>query len=179
MEKLIKIVIIIYVDCKFQARKGVHGIVHSSIGGKIPHARISVQGIDHVIYTAEDGDYWRILVPGTYNITAVAPGYEAVTQNITVPMNSFGLPEEVMLDFTLMRDDSLHWSSAYDFRLLANLQAGYLKNNELSARMKELENHHGNLVQFIANDSAISKHIHSLKITENVSILKIINLINN
>ena len=169
-------------------------MVHSSIGGKISRARISVQGIDHIIYSADDGDYWRILVPGTYNITASAPGYEAETRTVTVPADSSGLPGEVTLDFTLMRDDSSHWydflhlliklkffyriflkfnifrSSGHDFRLIANLKPGYLKNNELSARLKQLELHHENVAEFRANDSAVAKAIHSLKLTENVSI---------
>ena len=84
-------------------------MVYSSSGGKIPHANISVQGIDHVIHTSEDGDYWRILVPGTYNITASAHGFESVTQTVTVLANDAGLPKETTLDFTLMPDDSPHW----------------------------------------------------------------------
>ncbi|XP_033217593.1 carboxypeptidase D-like isoform X2 [Belonocnema kinseyi] len=150
------------------ARKGVHGSVHSSIGGKIARASISVKGIDHVIYSAEDGDYWRILIPGTYNITASAPGYEAETRIVTVPADSSELPGEVTLDFTLMRDDSSHWSSAHDFRLMANLGIGYLKNNELNARIKQLELRHENVAEYRVNDSAITTAIHSLKLTENV-----------
>ena len=93
-----------------QSRKGVHGIVSSSIGTPISHAKISIGGIKHDIYTAERGDYWRLLVPGRYNITVSALGYETLTQNIEVPSYDKN-PEngEVTLDFTLMRDDPLHW----------------------------------------------------------------------
>lgn len=85
----------------------------SSIGTPIPHAKISVEGIKHDIYTAERGDYWRLLVPGRYNITVRAVGYETLTQNVEIP--SYGNNPgdgEVTLDFTLMRDDPLHW---YDY----------------------------------------------------------------
>lgn len=64
-------------------------------------------------------------------------------------------------------------SSAYDFDLRANLQYGYLKNSDLSARFSQLENHQPNIAEFIANDSPISMAIHSLKITHNVSLISI------
>lgn len=151
------------------SRKGVHGMVSSSIGTPIPHARISVEGIKHNIYTTEGGDYWRLLVPGRYNVTVSAIGYESLTQDVNVPPYNEKIGDgETTLDFTLMRDDPLHWSSAYDFGLRANLQNGYLKNSDLSARFSQLENHQPDIAEFIAGDSLISMAIHSLKITHNM-----------
>lgn len=93
-----------------QSRKGVHGMVSSSIGTPIPHARISVEGIKHNIYTTEGGDYWRLLVPGRYNVTVSAIGYESLTQDVNVPPYNEKIGDgEATLDFTLMRDDPLHW----------------------------------------------------------------------
>ncbi|XP_011647483.1 carboxypeptidase D-like [Pogonomyrmex barbatus] len=151
------------------SRKGIHGMVSSSIGTPIARAKISVEGIKHDIYTAERGDYWRLLVPGRYNVTVSAMGYETLTQSVTIPPYGENVGDgEVTLDFTLMRDDPLHWSSAYDFGLRANLQDGYLRNSELSARFSQLETHQPNIAEFIAGDSLISMAIHSLKITYNV-----------
>lgn len=82
----------------------------SSIGTPIPHAKISVEGRKHDIYTAEGGDYWRLLLPGKYNITVTVVGYETLTQNVEVPPYGENIGDgEVTLDFTLMRDDPLHW----------------------------------------------------------------------
>ncbi|EZA54200.1 Carboxypeptidase D [Ooceraea biroi] len=150
------------------SRKGIRGRVSSSIGTPIPHAKISVEGIKHDIYTAEGGDYWRLLVPGRYNITVSAVGYETLTQRVSVPDGKKIGDGEVTLDFSLMRDDPLHWSSAFDFELRANLQNGYLKNSDLSARFSQLENHQPDTAEFIAGDSLISMAIHSLKITHNM-----------
>ncbi|XP_012529985.1 carboxypeptidase D [Monomorium pharaonis] len=152
------------------SRKGIHGVVSSSIGTPIPHAKISVEGIKHDIYSAEKGDYWRLLVPGRYNITVSAVGYETLTQSVDIPsyVAENAGDGEVTLDLTLMRDDPLHWSSAYDFGLRVNLQNGYLKNSDLSARFSQLESHQPDTAEFIAGDSLISMSIHSLKITHNM-----------
>lgn len=150
------------------SRKGVHGLVQSSIGGAISNAKVHVEGIRHDIFTGEGGDYWRLLIPGTYNITVSASGYESLTQSVIVPPGHGEGQGEATLYFTLMRDDPQHWSSAYDFRLMANLQNGYLKNTELSAKLSQLENHQPNVAEFRAGDSLITMAIHSLKITHDM-----------
>jgi len=99
--------------------------VSSSIGTPISHAKISVEGIKHDIYTAEGGDYWRLLVPGQYNVTVSAVGYETFTQNINIPDGKRIEDGEMTLDFSLMRDDPLHW---YDYDLKIYLQYIYIYN---------------------------------------------------
>lgn len=75
----------------------------------MPRAKISVDGIKHDIYAAEGGDYWRLLIPGKYNVTVSAEGYEPQTQSVIVPDGDNIGEGEVTLDFTLMRDDPQHW----------------------------------------------------------------------
>lgn len=62
-------------------------------------------------------------------------------------------------------------SSAYDFRLMTNLDNIYLTNVELSNKFNQLENDQPNIAEFQAQgESLISVDIHSLKVTHNVSI---------
>ncbi|KAK7882086.1 hypothetical protein WMY93_028260 [Mugilogobius chulae] len=82
-----------------QVHTGVKGTVSDiSDGTGIPNATISVQGIDHSITTALTGDYWRLLTPGTYSITASAHGYEQMKTYATVSKDGVEV-----VDFRLSR----------------------------------------------------------------------------
>uniref|UniRef100_A0A3B4BB14 Peptidase M14 domain-containing protein n=1 Tax=Periophthalmus magnuspinnatus TaxID=409849 RepID=A0A3B4BB14_9GOBI len=69
-----------------QVHIGVRGFVKEAIGGAaITNASIIVDGIQHNLTTGMYGDYYRLLLPGTYNITAMAPGeFPAITHLYSV-----------------------------------------------------------------------------------------------
>lgn len=70
---------------------------------------------------------------------------------------------------TLMKDDPLHWASAYDFGIGDNQYTPkYHSNHELFALLANLENFHPGVAEFEGNDNDISMIIPSLKITQNV-----------
>ncbi|KAM7389361.1 hypothetical protein PAMP_023345 [Pampus punctatissimus] len=59
-----------------QVHRGIKGVVRdkdTEVG--IADAIIKVDDIDHHIRSVADGDYWRLLNPGEYRVTASAEGY--------------------------------------------------------------------------------------------------------
>ncbi len=58
-----------------QVHKGIKGfVVDLETGTPLQNATIAVKGISKKVVTAIDGDYWRLLVAGDYNITVEASG---------------------------------------------------------------------------------------------------------
>uniref|UniRef100_A0A8C0WHW6 Carboxypeptidase Z n=1 Tax=Castor canadensis TaxID=51338 RepID=A0A8C0WHW6_CASCN len=66
--------------------RGIKGVVMDKFGKPVKNARILVKGIRHDISTAPDGDYWRLLPPGSYVVIAQAPGYSKVVKRVVIPL---------------------------------------------------------------------------------------------
>lgn len=67
-----------------QAHRGIKGLVRDLAGKGIAGAVVSVEGVNHDVRTAIDGDYWRLLNPGEYVVTARAEGFTSSTKNCPV-----------------------------------------------------------------------------------------------
>ena len=67
-----------------QVHTGIKGFVLDKNDIGINHAKIAVSGIDHNVYTAKDGDYWRLLVPGKYRIMAYFLGYRPQFKDVEI-----------------------------------------------------------------------------------------------
>ncbi|KAL3271051.1 hypothetical protein HHI36_021551 [Cryptolaemus montrouzieri] len=146
-----------------QVHKGVHGFVRSTIGTPISKAEIMVEGISHFVKTGKDGDYWRILLPGVYNLTVTARGYESYTQQIIIPSSG-----SYNYNVTLLKNDGSHWANAYDFDNVKNqYNPRYHSNGEIYEIMGKLENEYPDSASF-QSESEVSMAIHSLKITEDI-----------
>ncbi|CAH1802479.1 unnamed protein product [Owenia fusiformis] len=100
-----------------QLHKGVRGFVTDGLTGlPLVNATISVAGIDHSLHTALDGDYWRLLAPGTYTVTATKKGYTPVSHSVVVGTN-----EAIQVNFTLSQSGIESWSQQHDFQISANI----------------------------------------------------------
>ncbi|XP_049742623.1 carboxypeptidase Z [Elephas maximus indicus] len=65
--------------------RGIKGMVMDKFGKPVKNARVVVKGIRHDVTTAPDGDYWRLLPPGSHIVIAQAPGYSRVIKKVTIP----------------------------------------------------------------------------------------------
>lgn len=150
-----------------QAQHGITGYVRSTIGHPIARASVQVNQIEHVTYTTANGDFYRLLLPGLYNVTAEAEGYEPQTLQVRIPPEA---DRAVIVDFQLMRDDPQHWSSAYDYRTLENvIKTRYHSDAELKSTMAEFENKDYKTVSLELSGNEVSMAYPSVKVTDSVS----------
>ncbi|XP_006001883.2 carboxypeptidase N catalytic chain [Latimeria chalumnae] len=82
-----------------EIHKGIKGMVFDENNNGIKNAVIAVAGINHDITSGEGGDYFRLLLPGTYTVTASAAGYHRQTIEVTV-----GPADATVVNFRLKAD---------------------------------------------------------------------------
>ncbi|XP_032426327.1 adipocyte enhancer-binding protein 1 [Xiphophorus hellerii] len=84
-----------------QVNRGIKGIVRDMEGNPLPNATITVEGIRHDVKTAASGDYWRLLNPGEYKVTAKADGHTPQTRLCMVGYDTGATP----CSFTLAKSN--------------------------------------------------------------------------
>ncbi|XP_073956750.1 carboxypeptidase D-like isoform X3 [Choristoneura fumiferana] len=58
-----------------EAHRGAHGFVMDENGNPVERAAVRVKGRDVAYHTTRYGEFWRILLPGTYRVEVTAEGY--------------------------------------------------------------------------------------------------------
>ncbi|CAG2116352.1 unnamed protein product [Medioppia subpectinata] len=90
-----------------QSHLGIKGIIRNARTGEpIVGASVKVKNvtngvnklINHDIISVKNGEYWRLLTPGTYEVLAVKDGYEPDAKAVIVKNSA---PEAVRLDLNL------------------------------------------------------------------------------
>ena len=88
-------------------------------GAPLSDVSITVIGREvHDVRTTQDGDYWRLLRPGSYELQAVLTGYEP--EQATVVVTSSSAP--VTLNFTLSSTSSSPDDEAQDGNAASDLR---------------------------------------------------------
>ena len=116
-----------------QVHTGSRGYVVDAITQDPLYAIITVEGIDHPIFNhMEHGDYYRLLTPGTYNITAFSFGYEPLTHSVTIQENNF-----TSQNFELMQEtsevDDFESASLSNFNWYTYGNSNWIVDNEYVA----------------------------------------------
>ncbi|XP_065337863.1 carboxypeptidase D-like [Cloeon dipterum] len=117
-----------------QAHIGLKGFVLDNSGQPVQGSFLEVDGIDHKTRVTPNGEYWRLLMPGTYLITAYASGYES--SPVLVNVN-----ESLNFNFTMMPANLNEWSKLKDFNIAENMSPtfSYMRNVEIEGVLFNLE----------------------------------------
>jgi len=130
-------------DFAWQSHLGIKGVVHDALTGQfIANAVVwasnltdpkQPQVIRHPVTTASTGDYWRLLVPGNYNVTVQAAGYHPRSQLVTVPPTVVGQePSAVNVDFELKPVDIYPHDNELDLQTGQHIDDQNLDNQVMS-----------------------------------------------
>jgi carboxypeptidase D len=89
-----------------QVHIGIRGIVSDANTGSPIDAAIRVEGRDHDVFTDPDvGDYYRMVLAGTYDLTVSAEGYRPQTAaGVAVEMGM-----SAVVNFQLEREPTSMW----------------------------------------------------------------------
>jgi len=140
---------------------GVKGYIMSADGNRIGNATVEVEGIDHEIKGNDNGEYWRLLAPGTYTITVYAQNYKPASKEVAV--NDLE-PTATILNFTLTSDDSDIWSKSRDFGIAKNKLNEYLANDDLKAAIADIENEYPTVAEAMINEADWQMIVPGLKL---------------
>jgi len=69
------------------AKSVLHGVVSDNSGEPVADAHIQVVGRDRDVLTTDQGEYWRILSPGTYRVKAMKGNMMSEEKTITISNN--------------------------------------------------------------------------------------------
>lgn len=130
---------------------GVKGFITDTNNNPVVNASITVEGLDHDIRSTVEGEFWRLLAPGTYKITVSAPFYNPTSQTVEVSNIE---PTATVLNFTLTPDESDLWSKSNDFNLVKNLdRSSYMLNDDIKSAIADIENSYSSLAEALINEA--------------------------
>lgn len=67
-----------------EANKGVKGQILDVTGAPVTNARLKIKDREFYFQTSRRGEFWRILMPGSYTLLVTADGFEPIENEFTV-----------------------------------------------------------------------------------------------
>ena len=94
-----------------QIHQGLRGVVKDINSNQPLNATITIEGIEHEIFTdSQNGDYYRLLTPGQYVVNVNSFGYLPESQTVNIPNNG-----TLEVNFDLTPDPWLEQAEIEDF----------------------------------------------------------------
>ena len=94
-----------------QIHQGLKGVVKDINSNQPLNATITIEGIEHEIFTdSQNGDYYRLLTPGQYVVNVNSFGYLPESQTVNIPNNG-----TLEVNFDLTPDPWLEQAEIEDF----------------------------------------------------------------
>ena len=94
-----------------QIHQGLRGVVKDINSNQPLNATITIEGIEHEIFTdLQNGDYYRLLTPGQYVVNVNSFGYLPESQTVNIPNNG-----TLEVNFDLTPDPWLEQAEIEDF----------------------------------------------------------------
>jgi len=72
------------INLLLEVHRGVKGTILDENNNRISKAVIEIDGRDHPTNTTENGEFWRILLPGNYKLRVIKAGYKTLEQRFSV-----------------------------------------------------------------------------------------------
>lgn len=91
------------------------------------------------------GDYWRLLLPGTYYVTVSHSGHANTSHMVTVTEGS-----ATVQNFTLVSVNN-QWSMDQDYGIVENLDESYLSNEKLHSTLRKMAKENPDLIRTMMN----------------------------
>lgn len=67
-----------------ESHRGIYGMIRDDNDAGISNATIHIKDLNHDIVSSKDGDYWRILLPGEYQVSVSMQGFRTAHRTVTI-----------------------------------------------------------------------------------------------
>ncbi|XP_065307981.1 uncharacterized protein [Dermacentor albipictus] len=108
-----------------EAQRGLRGIITDDEGYPVANARLMIKGRYMPFKTSHKGEYWRILLPGTYTLMASSPEHNDVEVPVRIVEG-----QTTVVNITLVRKVRSYYSSDVEYDKSVQTDGNLLANSK-------------------------------------------------